>query len=76
MVLGKGPLVAVYSWRSSAFAEGQSPALGKEYSLSSVKYLTLGKESLNRVFSVGTRQNIFLFFISPTKLFVVCSYII
>jgi hypothetical protein len=69
MALGKGPLVAVYGWRPSAFAEGRSPALGKAYSLPSVNYLTLGKESLYRVFSVGTRQSIFLFFYFSNQTF-------
>jgi hypothetical protein len=46
---------------TSAFAEGRRPALGKAYSLLSVKYLTLGKKRLYRVSSVGTRQSIFLF---------------
>jgi hypothetical protein len=51
---------------------GPKPALGKAYSLPSVKYLALGKEGLYRVSSVDTRQSIF--FILATKLFVVCSY--
>jgi hypothetical protein len=72
--LGKGLLAAVYSWRSSVFAEGRKPALGKADSLPSVKYLALGKEGLYQVSSVDTRQSIFLFFILATKLFVVCSY--
>jgi hypothetical protein len=63
MALGKGPLAAVYSWRPSVFAEGQKPACGKVFSLPSVKYLALGKESLYRVSSVDTRQSIFLFFL-------------
>jgi hypothetical protein len=61
--LGKGPLAAVYSWRSSVFAEGRKQALVKADSLSSVKYLALGKEGLYRVSSVDTRQSIFLFFL-------------
>jgi hydrogenase/urease accessory protein HupE len=48
--------------RQRAFAEGQKPALSKADSLSSVKYLALGKEGLYRVSSVDTRQSIFLFF--------------
>jgi hypothetical protein len=43
MAFDKGPLAAIYSWQSSAFAEGRKPALGKADSLPSVKYLTLGK---------------------------------
>jgi hypothetical protein len=62
MALGKGPLATVYSWRSLVFAEGRKPALGKVFSLPSVKYLALGKKSLCRVSSVDTRQSIFLFF--------------
>jgi hypothetical protein len=51
------------------FAEGRIPALGKAYSLSSVKYRTLGKESHYRVSSADTRQSIFLFFYFPNQTF-------
>jgi hypothetical protein len=60
--LGKGPLAAVCSWRPLVFAEGRKQTLGKADSLSSVKYLALGKECLCRVSYVDTRQSIFLFF--------------
>jgi hypothetical protein len=61
MALAKEPLVAVYRWRPSAFAEGRKSALGKADYLPSVKYLALGKEGLYRVSSMDTRQSIFYF---------------
>jgi hypothetical protein len=61
MALGKGPLAAVYSWRSSVFAECQISG-------------TRQREPLPSVLCRHSAKHIFIFFILVTNLFVVCSY--
>jgi hypothetical protein len=53
------------------FAERRALALGKEASLPSVLRLTLGRASFVECHSWTLGK---VFFIFPTKLFVVCSY--
>jgi hypothetical protein len=56
------------------FAERWALALGKEASLSSVRRLTLDIVCFAKCHSWTLGKIYFYFFLSPTKIFVVCSY--